>query len=141
MMQLIEEKRKIFINFVNEVTEQIFKVSLVTFLFLFLLDQLVIGFVSRKIDLSIFLIIILASGIVTFSMQREDKKRSLQFMKIDKKMILLIFTVAIISALIIYYQLRGFGTIAYIVALCVGIVVLLTITYIIKEGIDNSKAA
>lgn len=108
----------------REITKQIFEISLISYLFFYLLDQFFKQLVSSYINLNIFLIIIFSSGIILnlFKIKTEEKKPANKV-----RDYLFIFILGLAATIFIYLKLEATFWIKIFSAIIGGtIIVLLT---------------
>lgn len=125
-------------EFIKDSIKDIFNVSLLTYLFFFLIDDFINGFVSNFLDLKIILVITIVSGVLTILFESEDHDEKGGFSK-NKYYIASIFF-GLLSALLIYIRIKDIGSVALVVSLVSGLmVVILSMLFINDIDLNNNK--
>ncbi|HLC99954.1 hypothetical protein A2841_01945 [Candidatus Kaiserbacteria bacterium RIFCSPHIGHO2_01_FULL_48_10] len=129
----------------KELVAEIFKISLMSYLALYLIEDFMPGFVSNFFDMNIILGVVVASGIVTAMTTKEpesfelshDTKKSGQ--KLRFRDIVFICVLAIISGWLIFLKIQTLGTLALPVSVLSGIIILLMSLLILTEDSTNES--
>lgn len=135
-MQQEESKSTTIVTRFLLVTEELFKVSLVTYLVLYLIEQLQDGFVSYFFNMNVLLIAAIVSGAITFLFSRKEGQLQ-NTIQLERKNIFFLVVVALISAVVIFMIIKPVGVLAYVVSPLAGIIVLLLILSFYSEKITN----
>ena len=134
-MLLQEQKRRVFLWLIKSIIEEIFRVSLISYLLFYLIDDFRKGFISDYFNLNILLGFTIISGIITVAWQKEEKERKIP--KIQKKDYIFIVILGLISAGLIYYRIKEIGKLAYLISAISGIIIILISILLLKEPMEE----
>jgi len=137
-MLLGSQKIENYQNFLSDIITEFFKVSLLSYLFFYLLENFVVGFVVNFFNLNILLYLTIISGVVTVWI-KDDKKveeAAAEKQKFRIREIIFIILLGIISSLLIYYKIKEIGWVALVIAPLSGIIVIL-LSFLIYNQNDN----
>lgn len=99
---------------IYSILAEIFKVSLLTYFILLIVEEFNEGMISNYFNLNILLTIIIVSGISSVLLHSDDEVEQKKSRRI--KELYMIIGIAIIGGVLIFFKLRDIGTIAYIVS-------------------------
>ena len=133
-MEQFDQKRVRLNKSIYTIIAEIFKVSLLTYFVLLIVEEFNQGIISNYFNLNILLTIIVVSGIGTVVLHSDDETEQRKHHRI--KELFTIIVVAIIGAGLIFFKLRDIGIIAYIVSF-LSIVLTITISILIVN--DKEK--
>ncbi len=105
----IHTKRSIYV-----IIAEIFKVSLLTYFILFIVEEFNEGIISNYFNLNILLTIIVVAGIGTVLLNTDDQIEQRKGLR--AKELFTIIAVAIIGGALVFFKLRDIGVTAYIVS-------------------------
>lgn len=139
-MLLHSSKLESCLKIIKESVGEIFKVSLISYLFFYLVDNYKIGYVSNFFNLNILLWITIASGILTTWIRNDEPVNE----KISKKNritdYIFIIILGLVSTALIYYKVMDLGGLAWIISGISGvIIILLSILLLSDDFTDDSK--
>ncbi|MFC1687638.1 hypothetical protein ACFL0L_03595 [Patescibacteria group bacterium] len=118
-----ENKSQRIWQFTRQIIKELFKVSLVSYFLLYLINDLAPGFVSRYFNLNIVLVIIVVSGIISiFGGEEEVKKEKKHIRMLDYIFILI---AGLITAILIFVGIKDMGKLAYLVSIVAGGIVII----------------
>lgn len=124
---------KIWKTKIHLITEEFFQFSLLTYLILLLLEALQEGFVSFFFDLNSLLCVVLLSGLVMVLTSTEQTKTSITFHKIRVSDIVLLFFLASISGIFIFYKTFMFGLLGIVITVVIVFIIILLSLLLLKE--------
>lgn len=137
----------------NIIFEQIFQISLLTYLFLLLAETVKTGFASYFFNLNILLVIVLASGILSIvplpQLKNKNHKNS------SKHFLMLVFeqwhkerkeewnwhfafVISVAGGLLVNYKTKELGTVSLLVSL-VACVIIFLLSYLVYHEEDQSS--
>jgi len=122
----IHIKRSIY-----EIIAEIFKVSLLTYFILFIIEEFNKGIISNYFNFNILLTIIVVTGIATVLLDTDDQIE--QRKNLRTKELLTIIAVAIIGGAIVFFKLQDVGIIAYIISFLSMVLVFLISILIVND--------
>jgi len=114
---------------------ELFKVSLVTYLALYLIEQLREGFVTYFFSMNVLSYVTIALGTFTFLFAGKPEYAP-QISQSSSMSKVLFVAIAIISAVVVYFIVKPVGLLAYIVAPLAGIIIFLLVLSINSEKND-----
>lgn len=117
---------------------EIFRVSLVSYMVLFLVNDIFRGFVSTYFNLQIILWIAVGSSAAHLLLKSEDPEDTLGIGVDGWKRHFVIISVGIASALLVYYRIHTIGRISYAISTLSGLLVILFTYLLLKENINDS---
>lgn len=132
-MDTFEQKRNSIIYLAKEIIREIFKVSLVSYLLLYLIDNYQIGFVSDYFNINILLTIALITGVITIIFKEETLDDNLQ-KSLTKMDYLFIIIIGIISSLLVYFNIKEIGKLAYLISAVTGVIIILISILLLKDS-------
>ncbi len=125
----------------KELIVEVFKISLLSYLLSYLIEDFFPGFASGFFNMNILLGIVVASGAFTVAAQKEeDKKREEKeaINKIRARDIVFIVLLSIIAGGLIYLKTKDLGKLGLAISIISGIIILLmSILLLTEEEKDN----
>ena len=135
MDKLALTRRNNFLWFVRELLKEIFKVSLITYLLFYLIDEIKTGFISNYFDLNILLAATIASGVLVFLIHGEGKTPAAQPVGIYNYVI--VYFLSLSTGIIIYYLMRSFGAFSYLIS-AIAVVLIASISiFLVKDPLNK----
>jgi len=131
-------KKEKLIYFSTEIISEIFKISLISYLFFYLIESFKTDFISDYFNLSILLITAILSGIFTVLFKKEtDEKEEKQIIRLKDYIFIIIL--GLIAAGIIYYKIKGLGWLSYIISAISGVIVILLSILLLNETNEDDQ--
>ncbi len=125
------------IHYLNILFIELFKASLISYLLLYLIDELWPGFVLNYYNLNIILLVIIISGILALWV-KEDKNAKKTYNERIGMIIMVLFSLG--AGLLIFFKIKQIGWIAYIISIVGAAMIYLLIQTIQKQIFnDNNK--
>ena len=126
----------------KEIFAEIFKISLLSYLGLYLIEDFFPGFVSSFLDMNIVLGIVVASGIFVAINQKsvssaDEEKELKNHEKIRGRDIVFIIILGIISGFLIYWKTKMLGSLALPISIISGIIIILMSFLLLTEDDEN----
>jgi len=136
-MLLMHQKRNNFLWMIQEIIKEIFKISLVSYLLFYLIENFKVGFISDYCNLNILLIITIVSGILTVAGKEEVEENKREKIKVKDYMFILIL--GLVAAGLIFYNIKEIGKLAYLISIVSGIIIILISILLINSSINNKE--
>ena len=136
-MLLMNQKRDNFLWLAQAVIKEIFKISLISYLLLYLMENFKAGFISDYFNLNIILIITIISGILSVSGEKEVAEKEIERIKVKDYVFITIL--GAIAALLIYYGIKDIGKLAYLISAVSGVIIILISILLISEPENNNE--
>lgn len=125
----------------KELIVELFSISLLTYLVLYLLEDFFAGFVTSVLPLNTVMGVAVVSGIITAAISGDVKEMSPHDAKLQKKIrfrdIAFIVGIGIVAAFLVYYKLRNFGSFAFLIAPLSGMIVILMSFMLLTQEEEN----
>lgn len=138
-MLLQDEKIKNTLFFLRELNYQIFEIFLLSYLIFYLLDDLLLNIVSNYFNLNIILIIVVASGIVSFLPGFKRPQKEIKNMPTWKDYIF-IFILGLASCAIIFFKLGDLQSwLRLTISIISGIIIILISILLINENNEQEE--
>ncbi|PIP18052.1 MAG: hypothetical protein COY82_01625 [Parcubacteria group bacterium CG_4_10_14_0_8_um_filter_35_7] len=109
----------------------IFKISLGTFIVYFLLEQMKGGFISNYLNLNFLLIFCIISGIITAALHKEREQEEKRELKLRDYLV--IFFLTIITAIVVFFEIRDLGWISYFISFGAAVIIILISDALLRE--------
>jgi hypothetical protein len=136
-MLLIHQKRNNFLWLIQEIIKEIFKISLISYLLFYLVENFKAGFISDYFNLNILLIITIISGVLTVGGKKEVEEREVK--KIKVKDYVFIIVLGAVAAGLIYYSIKEIGKLAYLISIVSGVIVILISILLLNDSFDDEE--
>lgn len=122
----------------TETINDIFRVSLISYLFFYLIESIKAGFVSDYFQLNTLLITAIGSGAITVLIKenQHDRESQYQVSGLHIRQYLFLLAVGIVSALFIYYKTKQLGQFAYIISAISGLIIIVLSILLWRDGAD-----
>src|SRR3989338_9937434 len=127
---------------VKELIAEIFKISLLSYLVFYLIEDFFPGFVSGFCSMNILLGIVAGSGVFTVISQKEESKESEgkeAKNKIRARDIIFIVILSIIAGGLIYLKTKSLGGLGLAISIISGIIILLMSILLLTEEEKNDQ--
>ena len=121
-------------EFIKKIVQDIFKVSFISLLALFLIEQVENGFVADYFNLNYLLILSLVSGIICVIIPEPEKSKTSK--RVGVRNTLLIIIVALIVAMVIFWHARTIGYLSYFLAVASFVIISILGINIVKDQYD-----
>lgn len=133
-MLLPTHRKHNIINFISQIIIELFKMSLITYLVIYLINVLTNTNIKYYFDLNSLLYIAIITGVLSTFLKTEDVK---EFQKNSNKKIVIISGISsIVAAGMIYFRINEIGKLSYLISITVLLIVFI-ITYNLQ--IDNKN--
>lgn len=113
----------------KELISEIFKISLLSYLAFYLIDDFFPGFVSDFLNMNIVLGIVVASGIFTVAAQQDkeaaEEKEEEKKNKIRARDIAFIMILGVFSGFLIYWKTKTIGSLAVPISIISSVIIIL----------------
>ncbi len=117
---------------------ELFKVSLVSYLLFYTIEELWPTFISDYVDLNILLYTTIVAGVVHALIAKSEPGKSTHT-DVSMRHYLLIASLSVIVALVLYFKMKQLGTLAFAIAFLSGVVTFfLSLLLLHEEKIDES---
>lgn len=124
----------------KEAITEIFKISLVSYLIYYLIEDFKTGFISSYFNLNILLWTTIISGVLTVwtrgDESREEKKEP---EKIRARDYIFIVLLGLAAMTLIYYKIKTIGWLAYVISPISGIIIILLSILLLNESPDEEN--
>ena len=129
-MKKTREKLK---NKMVVIGEELFQVSLITYLIFLIIETIQEGFVTNFFNINILLILILIGGITKITLS--SKKNAVTTIKIEEKKIDLVYiiTFGLVGGALVYYKTSELGTISIAISIITSLIVCLLLYILSSE--------
>jgi len=120
----------------KELVSEVFKISLLSYLLFYLIEDFFPGFVSSFFSMNILLGIVVGSGVFTVISQKEESKEGEgkeAKNKIRARDIVFIVMLSIISGGLIYLKTKDLGKLGLAISIISGIIILLMSILLLTE--------
>src|SRR3989344_5801582 len=113
--------------------EELFQVSLITYLIFLIIETIQEGFVTNFFSINILLILILIGGITKITLS--SKKNAVTTIKIEEKKIDLVYiiTFGLVGGALVYYKTSELGTISIAISIITSLIVCLLLYILSSE--------
>lgn len=135
-MLLHTSRFELILAIVKAVSKEIFKVSLVSFLLFYLINDFFPGFVSDYFNLTILIYITIITGTLSIWLGVEKTESNEQAKHVSKKEYIFISILSMVSIILIFYRIHSIGKLSYFISILSGIIIFL-LSLLIKE--DNNE--
>lgn len=123
--------------FLRESVNEIFKISLISYLLFYLIDDFKNGFISNYFNLNILLITVIITGVLTVLLKSEKEERENN--KIRRRDYIFIIILGVITAGIIYYRIKEIGKLSFAIAIISGVIIILLSILFIGESSNKEE--
>jgi hypothetical protein len=124
------ERNKIVMKFM-EINHEFFSILLITYLLLFLAENIWTGSVSGALNINYLLTLLIISGAFSALTRKEEEK--VEKVLITKKDYMYIGALGIAGSLIIWYKIKDIGNLAYLISIVAGALIVLLSLLLFKE--------
>jgi hypothetical protein len=127
-------------QYLGIIAEQLFHISLVTYLMLLLAETIKEDFVDYFFNLNILLVVVAISGVMMSFFNTEKEQRSVINKSIPWKFI---FAVSFGGMLLVYYKTETLGGLSLLIALVTGVIIFLMsyVVYTDAETLNHSDGS
>jgi len=129
----------------KELVSEIFKISLLSYLLFYLIEDFFPGFVSSFFSMNILLGIVVGSGVLTVISQKPDSAKAstdegrIEENKIRARDIVFIVILSIIAGGLIYLKTKSLGGLGLAISIISGIIILLMSILLLTEEEKNDQ--
>jgi len=136
-MLLMHQKRNNFLWLTQEIIKEIFKISLISYLLFYLVENFKAGFISDYFNLNILLIITIISGVLTVGGKKEVEEREKYSIKIRDYIFIVIL--GLVAAGLIFYSIKEIGKLAYLISTVSGVIIMLISILLLNNSFDDKE--
>ena len=123
---------------IRQIVGLAFEVSLISYLFFYLVDTLSVSFVSRFYSLNYHLVSVIILGILTVVWPAAKENLPEEETKVKIKDYVFIFLLAVVAGLIIWYKTKDLGRLSLIIAALSGLIIFfLSLLLMFDKDEDN----
>lgn len=117
-------KRNLIILIVKKAIRDIFEISIFLFFIFYLVETLIHGFISNYFNINILVDIAIISGILMVLFIEAYQSENI-INTFNKKDLIIVIIVSVISSVILYFKLKEIGKLAIIISAVAGIMMFL----------------
>jgi len=136
-MLLMHQRRNNFLYMTQEIIKEIFKISLISYLLFYLVENFKAGFISDYFSLNILLIITIISGVLTVGGEKEVEEKGKYSLKVRDYIFIIIL--GLIAAGLIFYSIKEIGKLAYLISIVSGVIVILISILLLNDSFDDEE--
>lgn len=133
-MFLEKEQKEDILFIIAELNQQIFEISLLSYLLFYLLDDLFNSLISNYFNLNILLIVVIISGILLNIPALSPQKKEKKVKPIGIKDYLFIFLLGIIAGGIIFYKISLDSWLRLTISIISGFIIILISILLLNEN-------
>ncbi|MCH7493026.1 hypothetical protein IID19_05600 [Patescibacteria group bacterium] len=129
-------------EFSKEIINDIFKVSLITYLAFLIIEDLKTGFISYFFDLKVLLVITIVSGILTILLGHEEshEEGNEKYKRSKYKYYIISVIFGLFSSALIYFRIKEIGSVALVLSIVSGfLVALVAIQFVDDDQPSNDQ--
>lgn len=117
--------------------DELFRVAMLTYLFLLLLEGMQAGFVSAYFNLTILFFLVLAAGVISAILGR-PAGTAVTAQPGRRRDVVITAVLALLSGLVIYLQITPFGKAAWFIAALASLLIFgLSYVFVLKESVGD----
>jgi hypothetical protein len=124
----------------HEVMSEIFKVSLVSYLICYLVEDYKTGFVTDYFNLNILFWCAIASGVALVWIRGDEVENQKNVPKIHVRNYVVVVLLALFSMALVYTKIRSIGWLAYVIATVAGVIIAMLSLFLLAEGPDQGTS-
>lgn len=137
-MLLVSSRNETILRITKEIIREIFKVSLISYLLFYLLNDIFTGFVSDYFNITILLWVTVISGVLSVWTEGEKDITQEKSVQINKWTYVFISILSLVSVGLIFYRIQSIGKLSYFISILSGLIVFLLSFLILNED-KNEK--
>jgi hypothetical protein len=138
-MLLQSSKYEKVIWLVREAISEIFKVSLISYLLAYLIENFKAGFIADYFNLNILLWLTIISGVLSVWIKGDEVEKKKEPQKIKVRDYVFIVLLGLASMALIYYKIKTIGWLAYLIAPISGVIVILLSILLLNDESEEKE--
>jgi len=135
-MLFTKYNKSIYLNIIKDLIREIFKMSLISFFIFLFIENFNEGFITNYLDINIFLISTIISGILYLIIKQEDDNVEKYSFKIRDYILVIIC--CIVGSSIIFYNIKEIGKLSYLISVITGIIMFLIFVLLFNKSLNSN---
>lgn len=137
-MLLHSSRHETILRVTSEIIKEIFKVSLISYLLFYLINDTFTGFVSDYFNITIILWVTIIAGVLSIWLGNEKNESNERATSGGLKEYAFISILSLVSIFLIYYRIQSVGRLSYYISILSGVIIFL-ISILIRNEDKNEK--